>query len=196
MLAIIFTMFAYVLIASIISVIIIYKTTNKEIGNHIITLCYSCILQMNIIESLSVLLSVLFIYLIKICFVRKKQIDIPLYYISCIRILLIDRLRRKRMIFLVVFTVTNIIHFPVSLLVIRCKSQVCIKMVHALTVTLVCKPPWYFIMWSANQIIYHSLKYNIEAFCKYVFLSMRIDGDTIRVLEECIAQIPKLQSLV
>ena len=100
------------------------------------------------------------------------------------------------MIFLVVFTVTNIIHFPVSLLVIRCKSQVCIKMVHALTVTLVCKPPWYFIMWSANQIIYHSLKYNIEAFCKYVFLSMRIDGDTIRVLEECIAQIPKLQSLV
>ena len=151
---------------------------------------------MDILILLLIFLSILPVFIIKGSIIRKKQVDVPLYHISSISILLIDRFRCQWVSILIVLTVTDVIYLTASLCIIRCQSQVRIKMIHPLSILLISKSLWDIGMWSTNQFIYHCLEYDIEIFGKNIFLGMSIDSNSIRVLKEGIAHIPKLQRLV
>jgi hypothetical protein len=69
-------MLADILLPCIISVIIIHETTDKEVRNHVIPLCSSGILQMDISEALPVLRPVLSVFIIKGGIIREEQVDV------------------------------------------------------------------------------------------------------------------------
>ena len=69
-------------------------------------------------------------------------------------------------------------------------------MVHPLSIVLIGQSFRNVMMGCAYQFIYHRLKNNIKALGQKILLCISIDGNPIRVLKECKAQVPQLQCFV
>ena len=97
---------------------------------------------------------------------------------------------------LIVFAITYIIDLSAFLGICRCQGKVCVHVVNTLSVILVCQSFRYSVVWCAYQFVNHGFKHHVEALGQNIFLGISVNGDTIRVFKEGIAQIPELQGFV
>lgn len=115
-----------------------------------------------------------------------ENVKIPLYYISCIGILLIDGFRTEFMPHLIVLAVTNVIS---PLILILNQTLGGKEVVNNLSIFLfLFHSIWQRIV--ANQLVNNRLKYNIEILDQQILFLLSRYEYLPCFIKECVAQVP------